>query len=123
MKKSFLIATAVLLSTTGIGVALAATEFHASVERVVSEFRSDADATATADGRFQVADGHRDRDRRNGAERRRHHDDDDEDDDAGGDDDGARGPSVPVTGPTDPNAPVPDNGLFNGKARPRVQVN
>lgn len=119
MKKSYLIATAVLLSTTGVGVALAATEFHGSVERVVSELRADGDARASNDGRFRVADDHhRDRDRRHGAERRRHHDDDEDDDD-----DGARGPSVPVTGPTDPNAPVPDNGLFNGKARPQVQVN
>jgi hypothetical protein len=47
---------------------------------------------------------------------RRDHDDDEEDDD---DDDG------PVNGQAaqaDPNAPVPDNGLFKGKIRPKVQV-
>jgi hypothetical protein len=77
----------------------------------------------------EVRDGERDRrgDRRDGrasgddddharGDARRGHDDDDDDDD---DDDGA---AVPQTGPSDPNAPVPDNGLFKGKVRPKVQV-
>ncbi|SON57257.1 hypothetical protein HDIA_3716 [Hartmannibacter diazotrophicus] len=47
--------------------------------------------------------------------RRGEHEDDDDDDDEGG-------MMVPQNGPVDPNAPVPDNGLFNGKTRPKVQV-
>ncbi len=121
MKKHILLATVLLLSTTGIGVALAAADYDMSVGRILGGVHADADAIGSGEGRFRVADGHRDRDRRHGAERRRHHDDDNGDDDDDDDDD--RGASVPMTGPSDPNAPVPDNGLFNGKARPKVQVN
>ena len=46
-------------------------------------------------------------------------DDDDWDDD---DDEGGGRGAIPQAGPTDPNAPVPDNGLFNGHARPKVEV-
>ena len=51
-----------------------------------------------------------------GRDGRRHDDDDDDDDDDRG------GPIVPRNGPADPNAPVPDNGLFKGAARPKVEV-
>jgi hypothetical protein len=50
---------------------------------------------------------------------RRGHDDDDEDDDEDDDDGGS---AVPQNGPADPNAPLPDNGLFKGKIRPKVHV-
>ena len=46
--------------------------------------------------------------------------DDDDDDDDGRP--GARPAAVPQNGPADPAAPVPDNGLFQGKARPKVEV-
>lgn len=46
------------------------------------------------------------------------HDDDDDDDD----DDDRGGSAVPQNGPSDPNAPIPDNGLFKGKTRPKVEV-
>lgn len=55
--------------------------------------------------------------RESGESGRRGHGDHDDDDD---DDEGGR--VTPPAGPTDPNAPVPDNGLFNGKVRPKVQV-
>lgn len=64
------------------------------------------------------ARGHGDDDHRRSAEsgRRGHDAEDDEDDD----DEGGR--RTTPAGPSDPNAPVPDNGLFNGKLRPKVQV-
>ncbi len=115
MKKSLLLAGVLLVGTTSVGVAVAATdllEHHGGHERagVAASFR---DALRFAE------DDHR----RDGEHRRHHREhDDDEDDDEGGED-GGRGARPPVTGPTDPAAPVPDNGLFQGKARPKVEVN
>jgi hypothetical protein len=51
-----------------------------------------------------------------GRDHRRHAEDSEDDDDNGG------LQTLPQNGPADPNAPVPDNGLFDGKARPKVQV-
>ena len=51
----------------------------------------------------------------------RHHWDDDDDDDDGSASAGRGGANRPA----DPNAatkPVPDSGVFNGKARPKVEV-
>lgn len=110
-----------LLSTAAVGTAVAAGAGAFTDEHGTRGERAEAfDRGRPADGRFQLADRgrerHHDRDRHHA---RRHHDDDDDDDDDG---DRGRGPRLPVTGPTDPNAPVPDNGLFQGKARPKVEV-
>ncbi|MFG1377496.1 hypothetical protein [Xanthobacter autotrophicus] len=118
MKTRTLIGAALLLSTTGIGIALAAAEIHS-----LSPFgpeRHERRAASGPDGTVRLADsksGHK----RDGDHDRRHREDDDDDDD---DDDDRRGglSVVPQAGPADPDAPVPDNGLFNGKARPKVEV-
>ncbi|WP_181700523.1 PepSY domain-containing protein [Chthonobacter albigriseus] len=60
----------------------------------------------------------RDDDDRGSDGRRGSHADDDDDDD----DDHHGGPAVPRNRPADPDAPLPDNGLFKGKVRPKVQV-
>jgi hypothetical protein len=119
MKTRTLIGTALLLSTAGLGVALAATRidhldlpFHGRQEPAHDE-------AARADTRpLRLADSDH---RREGKERHhgRHHDDDDDDDDGRP---GARPGAVPQNGPADPAARVPDNGLFQGKARPKVEV-
>lgn len=111
MKTRTLIGTALLLTTTGLSVALAATQidhldlpFHARNE------------VARADGRpVRLADNDRQHER--GDRHHGRHDDDDDD----GRSTGRRG-AVPQTGPADPAAPVPDNGLFQDKARPKVEV-
>jgi len=80
----------------------------------------------------------RDGDEHHGARRHhgRHWDDDDDDDDGDrhgrrhhgdhhGDRDGGPSSRGGAKGPADPNAattPVPDNGVFNGKTRPKVEV-
>ncbi|WP_296583627.1 hypothetical protein [Xanthobacter sp.] len=110
MKTRTLIGTALLLSTAGLGVALAATQ----IDHLDLPFHSRDDARP-----LRLADNDH---RREGKER--HHDDEDDDDDD--DDDGGRpGPRagvVPQNGSADPTTPVPDNGLFQGKARPKVEV-
>lgn len=126
MKKPLLLAAALLLGTSTIaGVALATPR---SVEdafaRWVGHDRDGGPSVAEHE-RFRLADrDHRRRDESRGRHREHHDDDDDDDDDdhgrgRGGDRAGRPG----MTGPTDPNAPVPDNGLFQGKARPKVEVN
>jgi hypothetical protein len=50
------------------------------------------------------------------------HSDDDDDDDRGGDAHGRNGGANRQADPNGANAPVPDNGVFNGKARPKVEV-
>lgn len=114
MKTRTLIGTALLLSTAGLGVALAATQ----IDHLDLPFHS-RDAAARPDTRpLRLADN--DRQREQGDRHRERHDDDDDDDDDGGS--GGRRGAVPQTGPADPAAPVPDNGLFQGKARPKVEV-
>ena len=116
MKTRTLIGTALLLSTASLGVALAATQ----IDPLDPPFHG-RDEVARADTRpVRLADSDH---RREGKERhhRRHHDDDDDDDDDEGRS-GARSRAVPQNGPADPAAPVPDNGLFQGKARPKVEV-
>lgn len=115
MKTRTLIGTALLLSTAGLGVALAATQ----IDHLDLPFHS-RDEAARSDARpLRLADNDH---RREGKERHhgRHHDDDDDDDDDSRP--GARTGAVPQNGPADPAAPVPDNGLFQGKARPKVEV-
>lgn len=117
MKKFLLLTTVLLVGAGGVGAALAASD--AFEHRFGSEHRR-VGVGASEEGRGVVRLADRDRDReRDRDDRRRHHEDDEDDED---DDDGARGARMPVTGPTDPAAPVPDNGLFKDKARPKVEV-
>lgn len=85
---------------------------------------------AMASDRTDVADA-RDRDRERRRERRHRDDDDRHGDrdrrhDRRRDRDGGcvRTPNGPGSaGSNDPTRPVPDNGLFGGKGRPKVEVN
>jgi hypothetical protein len=52
----------------------------------------------------------------------RHSDEDDDDDDHGGHGHGRNGGVNRQADPNAANAPAPDNGVFNGKARPKVEV-
>lgn len=113
MKMRTLIGAALLLSTAGVGIALAAV----GSDHLARPFERHEHATRDGAPWLHLADRDHHKDRNQASERRyRDDDDDDEDDDH-------RGRSIfPQTGPSDPNAPVPDNGLFQGKARPKVQV-
>jgi hypothetical protein len=111
MRKSLLIGSVLLLTTIVAGLALAASEspflhrhedlHHAGLEADRSQPKRVADRSERED---------------RGADRHDHEDEEDEDE---------RWESrnrLPATGPADPNAPVPNNGLFGGKARPQVEV-
>ena len=113
MKKPILIGAALLLSTAAIGVALAAADLD-FLEGHRNERPHGFEASG-AEGRplLLAEEG---RGRENHA--RRHHEEDDDDDD----DEGAGRGAIPQTGPADPDGPLPDNGLFHGKARPKVEV-
>lgn len=118
MKKSLLALAAVLLTGTVAGTALAVTHQRGDHARL-EDGRDGSRAEAVRDGEtFRVADDHA-RDRHHGRKHHRDHDDDDDDDRRGSD----RAGRQPATGPSDPTTPVPDNGLFQGKARPKVEVN
>jgi hypothetical protein len=112
MKKPILIGAALLLSTVAIGVALAATDrdFQEGHRR---EARYGVEAADAERSPRLLADETRGREH---SARSRHEEDDEDDDEGGG------RSAIPQAGPTDPNAPVPDNGLFNGHARPKVEV-
>lgn len=114
MKTRTLIGTAFLLSTAGLGVALAATQ----IDHLDLPFHSRDDAPRADARSLHLADNDH---RREGKER--HHDDDDDDDEDDDDDrSGDRRGAVPQAGAAGPAAPAPDNGLFQGKARPKVEV-
>ena len=120
MKKTLLLSAAVVLGLAATGAAFATP--HLLEDRVARWVDHDRDegASAATGERFRVADrDHRRREEARGHHRKHHDDDDDDRGRRGGDRAGRPG----VTGPTDPAAPVPDNGLFQGKARPKVEVN
>lgn len=118
MKMRTVIGAALLLSTAGIGVALAAAELHP-----LTLFGHERREASGPDGAMRFADSKSEH-KRDDAHNRHHSEDDDDDDDDDDDEDDRRGGrgAMPQAGPTDPRAPVPDNGLFNGKARPKVEV-
>ena len=125
--KRIAIAAAVLLSSASFGVAVAD-----------SDRSADNSFGATARQRSMPSWGERDSDRAHFAQgffhgfgggegerhRHRHHwDDDDEGDDD--DDGGSASNGRAANRAADPNAattPVPNSGVFNGKARPKVEV-
>lgn len=114
MKTRTLIGAALLLSTAGVGIAVAAVGSEHFTRHFDHQERVARDSGHWQ--RFAERDHRKDRD--DASPKRRHHDDDDDDDD----DDHRGRNALPQTGPSDPNAPVPDNGLFQGKARPKVEV-
>jgi hypothetical protein len=109
MKKPILIGAALLLSTVAIGVALAAVD-RDFLEGHHQEARQGVEAAGAERAPLLLAEESHGRE----YSARSHHEEDDDADDGGG--------AIPQAGPTDPNAPVPDNGLFNGHARPKVEV-
>jgi hypothetical protein len=111
MKRPILIGAALLLSTVAIGVALAAVDRDFR-EGHSQEARHGGEAADAERAPLLLAEESHGRE----YSARSHHEEDDDDDEGGG-----RG-AIPQAGPTDPNAPVPDNGLFNGHARPKVEV-
>lgn len=122
MKTRTLIGTALLLSTAGLGVALAATQAEHQDHGVHVRHQEPEGSAADGPLRFAGDDReHGDRARGDGHHDRSHHADDEDDDDDDNDTGDRRG-AVQQTGPADPAAPVPDNGLFQGKARPKVEV-
>jgi len=108
MNKSLRFPAILLLSTAALGVAIAAMPVHADGRKAVgqdlAEPRESGRVTLAREGRSQ----HHDR-------QRRHHDDHDDDDEHG-----HGRMSTPRAAM--PDAPVPDNGLFNGKAAPKAEV-
>lgn len=110
MKKPILIGAALLLSTVAIGVAVAAAD-----REFPEEARHGIEAADAERAPLLLAEESHGRE----YSARSHHEENDDDDDE--DEGGGRG-ALPQAGPTDPNAPVPDNGLFNGHARPKVEV-
>lgn len=116
MKTRTLIGAALLLSTAGVGIALAAV----GSDHLARHSGRSERMEAVGGQPLRLAERDHGKDRDNASSKRRH-DDDEDDEDEDDDDHGGRG-ALPQTGPTDPNAPVPDNGLFQGKARPKVQV-
>jgi hypothetical protein len=121
MKKSALI-IALALSTAAIGAACAASTPDA-VASPDAQSRSEPAPAQEPGARRQtrLAEGFSE----NGGERHGHHsrhwdnDDDDDDDDHGH---GRKGAANRPADPNAANAPVPDNGVFNGKTRPKVEV-
>ena len=104
MRKTLLLGAAFLLSTSALAMSIPAGRHLLGGDEPRAASR-DAFVLAGEYG-----------ERKHG-EQRRHaerEDDDDDDDDEGG---GAVQPRA-----ADPNAPVPDNGLFTGKSRPKVEV-
>ncbi len=119
MKTRTLIGAGLLLSTAGIGIALAAADFD--LLNGHQRDRRDGMATTDASGNsIRMAEESHGRDRGGEHRGRSRHDDDDEEDDDDGE--GARPGPIPQNGPSDPKASAPDNGLFNGKTRPKVEI-
>ena len=122
--KSIALAAALVVSAAAFGAALAAADRQpdapssASPERrsLSSQDGEDSRSRRTAEGFFgQFRDGEDHRGHR-------HHWDDDEEDDDDGSASADRGGANRPADPNGANAPVPDSGIFNGKARPKVEV-
>ncbi len=121
--KRIAIAAALILSSATCGAAFAASDrsgdesYSSGGDR---QFALSSDERESGGPRF--AEGFFDRFRNGDGERHRHrrHWDDDDDDDgpAAADRGGANRPA----NPNGANAPVPDSGVFNDKARPKIEV-
>lgn len=122
MYKHFLVGAALLLSATTAGLAIATAAGESGFLTSERHGRSAAPARVDQGDRpilfaSETREHGRHADRLAKRDRHHHHDHDDDDDD----ENGGRG-IIPQNGPTNPNAPVPGNGLFNGNSRPKVQV-
>jgi hypothetical protein len=106
MRKILLLGSAFLLSTSAFALSVPAGRHLLGAET--------ADSVSRVRDGFVLASEHGEAKRGNRDQKRYAEDDEDDDDDEGG------GMSQPRA--ADPNAPVPDNGLFKGQARPKVEV-
>lgn len=120
MKKPLLLAALLLAGTASVHAFTTTDAFERARERVLAA-TSDDRAGGSETGAFRLADRNEHRERRD--LRREHHEDDGDDDDDRDESGGHGAGRMPAAGPTDPSTPVPDNGLFQGKARPKVEVN
>lgn len=114
LSRTALIGASLLLSTAVLGVTLAAARDH-------HDHPGEAIAAAAAGaghGPFRMSSEHGMRRHHDEGHRGRHSEDDDGDDE--GDEGGRGGVGQPRS--SGPDAPVPDNGLFNGKTKPKVNV-
>jgi hypothetical protein len=122
--KRIAIAAVLLLSSASLGVALAESDPSADQSSPAGpDQRSRPSWGDREGGGPRFAEGFFDRFRDGDGEhhRHRHHWDDDDDDDDGS----ASADRGGQNRPADPNSaktPVPDSGVFNGKARPKVEV-
>jgi hypothetical protein len=119
--KTTALAAAAFVSLAAIGAANA-NSTDATESPQTEAARAD-ESTRVAEGwRFWEREGHGERD----GHRRRHHqwreDDDDDDDGREGRKHRSRGDANRPADPNSANATVPDNGVFNGKSRPQVEV-
>jgi hypothetical protein len=114
LSKSTLIGAALLLSTTALGVTLTAARDRHDHHGQTSA----SAATENGQGHRRMASEHGMRRHDEGHHRR--HAEDDGDDDEEGDEGGRGGPSQPL--PSGPGVTAPDNGLFNGKSKPKIDV-
>jgi hypothetical protein len=125
--KRIAIAAALVFASAVSSAALAAS--HESREGASSaDTEQSAPSRGEGDSRGpRLAEGFFDRFRHGEGEHGRHHrhhwdDDDDDDDDDHGSASANRGGASRPADPNGAGAPVPDSGVFNGKARPKVEV-
>ena len=119
MKKHFLVGAALFLSAATASIAIAAASENGFLAISRHAWNATFETGRHGDRPVLLASASRKHDHhadRHAKRDRRHHDDDDDDDDDGG------SRVFPQNGPANPQAPVPNNGLFNGNGRPKVQV-
>ena len=118
--KHIAIAAALVLSATAFSAALAASDPSPDDSASAETDRRSAPSWGDESRASRFAEGFFDHFR--GGERHRHHWDDDDDDDDDGSASADRGGANRPADPNAANTPVPNNGVFNGKARPKVEV-
>lgn len=119
--KRIAIAAALVLSAAAFSAALAASDSSGDESSSVETERRTISSQDGEEMRpHRMAEGFFDHFR---SEHHRHHwDNDDNDDDDDGSASADRGGASQPADPNAQSAPVPDNGIFNGKARPKVEV-
>jgi hypothetical protein len=120
--KRIAIAAALVVSATAFSAALAASNPSPDASsNTDTDHRPQVSSAGDEGGASRVAEGFFDH--FGGGEHEshhRHHWDEEDDDDGSASDD--RGGANRPADPNAANAPVPDSGVFNGKARPKVEV-
>ena len=121
--KRIVIAAALVVSAAATNAALAATPQLDAPTSLAGDrgsgFERDGDARVQ-----RMAEGDSDGPRGGWGQRNRHHhwDDEDDDDDEGSESADRGGGANRPADPNASNTPVPDSGIFNNHARPKVEV-